>query len=404
MNETRKNNDLGPENPPDLPRYRQLKELLLEQIQAGNLKPGSQIPTEAELCQTCGWSRPTVNRALRELEFEGVLTRIQGCGTFVATPRQSTTKSLSILICDAALNPENEYSGPIFKGIREVAAENQLDIVYYKQERIPEPQVVKDSRVDGVLLSAPNVDDVTAILKLQEAGKPVVALSMRSRINTITSVSTDNYEGIKNAVRHLASLGHQSIALVTTGLASHDVHERLLGFQNGLHEADIPIDPSWLLISNEPIANPVLVSWFDSLHPKPTAFIVCISLAFPLLQLALSRRLRVPQDLSIVVTDDSELLSNTTPTLSAIRQPLREMGRRGLSKLLAMIRGNDAGNSETLAMKLVMRDSVAAPPDPTAPSPDDKIFQPDIIEHMARLNAERNAIWDRLLKRNTNPK
>jgi hypothetical protein len=86
-----------------------------------------------------------------------------------------------------------------------------------------------------------------------------------------------------------------------------------------------------------------------------------MSLAFPLLHLAWNRQLDVPKDLSIVVTDDSDLFCNCSPTLSAIRQPLYQMGRRSLTKLLEMIRGKDHGEAECLPMELILRGSVAPP-------------------------------------------
>jgi GntR family transcriptional regulator of arabinose operon len=344
-----------------LPRYERLKQIMLDQIRSGSLKPGDRIPTEVELCKIYRWSRLTISRALNELELEGVLTRIQGSGTYVTTPAEQSNKSIDIMVCDAPLNPESEYNGQIFHGIRDVAAENRLDVVYYKQTRIPEPQAVIETGVDGVLLYAPNMDDLPAILKLQEAGKPVVAMAMHSRIRTISSVSTENYEGLKHTVKHLASLGHRRIALVTHGLASSDVQERILGFQNEVHESGIELNPNWMLLSNQPITNKVLESWFDGLEPRPTAFIICMSLAFPLLHLAWNRQLEVPKDLSIVVTDDSNLFCNCSPTLSAIRQPLYEMGRRSLVKLLEMIKGKDRGEAESLPMELVLRGSVSPP-------------------------------------------
>lgn len=344
-----------------LPRYKRLKQFMLEQIRCGALKPGDRIATEVELCKKYRWSRLTISRALNELELEGVLTRIQGSGTYVTNPAEQGTKSINIMVCDAPLSPESEYSGPIFHGIRDVAAENRLDVIYHKQTRIPEPEAVIETGVNGVLLHAPDMDDLPAILKLQEAGKPVVAMAMHSRIKTIASVSTENYEGMKHAVRHLAGIGHRRIALVTHGLTSSDVQERILGFQNEALESGIELNPAWMLLSNQPITNKVFESWFDGLDPRPTAFVVCMSLAFPLLHLAWSRQLKVPKDLSIIVTDESHLFSNCSPTLSVIRQPLYEMGRRGLMKLLEMIRGKDHGEAESLAMELILRDSVAPP-------------------------------------------
>jgi GntR family transcriptional regulator len=72
-----------------LPLYYQLKELLRQEIESGHWQPGQRIPSEAELCQAFDISRTVVRQALRELEYQGLLYREQGKGTFVAQPKIS---------------------------------------------------------------------------------------------------------------------------------------------------------------------------------------------------------------------------------------------------------------------------------------------------------------------------
>ncbi len=67
-----------------LPLYQQVKDSILELISAGQLRPGTRIPSEHEIVAAQGVSRMTVNRALRELTDAGILVRVQGVGTFVA--------------------------------------------------------------------------------------------------------------------------------------------------------------------------------------------------------------------------------------------------------------------------------------------------------------------------------
>ena len=69
---------------PALPAYGQVKAFIKKRISAGTWKPGDPVPSESALMQQFGVSRMTVNRALRELMGEGLVTRIQGSGTFVA--------------------------------------------------------------------------------------------------------------------------------------------------------------------------------------------------------------------------------------------------------------------------------------------------------------------------------
>jgi DNA-binding LacI/PurR family transcriptional regulator len=80
-------------------------------------------------------------------------------------------------------------------------------------------------------------------------------------------------------------------------------------------------------------------------------------LAFPLQHLLWSKNLKIPQDLSLIATDDSEMFQNCDPEFTVIRQPLKEMGRQSLSKLLTMLRGQDQGESEVLSNELVIRNS-----------------------------------------------
>jgi ABC-type glycerol-3-phosphate transport system substrate-binding protein len=86
-----------------VPVYYQLKQLLKEQIQNGDLPPGGKIPTEEELCARYNLSRTPVRQALKELVVEGLLTRSPGRGTFVAQPSSSdapTSITLRVVISD----------------------------------------------------------------------------------------------------------------------------------------------------------------------------------------------------------------------------------------------------------------------------------------------------------------
>lgn len=67
-----------------VPRYRQLKELIIRRISTGELQPRDRVPSENELVDSTGVSRMTANRALRELTDEGYVERVAGVGTFVA--------------------------------------------------------------------------------------------------------------------------------------------------------------------------------------------------------------------------------------------------------------------------------------------------------------------------------
>lgn len=67
--------------------YSQIEEHILKQIQTGELKEGDAIPTEVELSEQFGVSRPTVRQALNQLVNKGYLERTKGKGSFIKKPK-----------------------------------------------------------------------------------------------------------------------------------------------------------------------------------------------------------------------------------------------------------------------------------------------------------------------------
>ncbi|WP_017877504.1 histidine utilization repressor [Janthinobacterium sp. CG3] len=75
----------------NLPIFQRIKDYLLAEIAAGRWREGDVIPSEQALVKQFGVSRMTVNRAVRELTTEQVLTRRQGSGTYVAQQKYQAT-------------------------------------------------------------------------------------------------------------------------------------------------------------------------------------------------------------------------------------------------------------------------------------------------------------------------
>ncbi len=70
-----------------IPYYIQLMEILRGKVKLKEWKVGDQLPGEQDFCEQYHISRTVVRQALRELEFEGVVTRKKGKGTFVSPPK-----------------------------------------------------------------------------------------------------------------------------------------------------------------------------------------------------------------------------------------------------------------------------------------------------------------------------
>lgn len=77
--------DQGAPSPTFSPLYRQIKDLMVSRLQAGEWLPGDSIPSEADLAGSFGVSQGTVRKAIDEMAAENLLVRRQGKGTFVAS-------------------------------------------------------------------------------------------------------------------------------------------------------------------------------------------------------------------------------------------------------------------------------------------------------------------------------
>ncbi len=70
-----------------VPYYIQVKKALQEHIENGSWQPGDQLPGEPELCRMFDVSRTVIRQALKEMEYEGLIVREKGKGTFIAEPK-----------------------------------------------------------------------------------------------------------------------------------------------------------------------------------------------------------------------------------------------------------------------------------------------------------------------------
>jgi len=91
----------------NIPLYSQLKNLIIEKIENGEYPPESKIPSEQELCDIFGISRPTVRQAISELTNSGYLYKEKGKGTFVSKPKSVIDVKAYTGFSDSILDNDN---------------------------------------------------------------------------------------------------------------------------------------------------------------------------------------------------------------------------------------------------------------------------------------------------------
>jgi GntR family histidine utilization transcriptional repressor len=110
---------------PPQPLYLQVKRHILENIDSGKWSASTRVPSENDIVKSFGVSRMTANRALRELQDEGVLVRIAGVGSFVAD-RQAHSHPLEIRGIDTEIRERGHVHRSEIVALEKVRAVAEL--------------------------------------------------------------------------------------------------------------------------------------------------------------------------------------------------------------------------------------------------------------------------------------
>ncbi len=347
--------------------YLQVKEALRDSIERGELKPGEPLPGRVRLCQMFGANRLTVDRAIRELIQEGWLIAIKGKGTFVAYPNSrsaAATMTFAVVWSHKDIgDQQNIYWGPLLRGIAHASSELNIQLQFRQMSPDFFQDFFRESRVNGLIVLAPMVDDELVLQKLKAHRIPFVATSSIYEDKSLPCVGIDNFSGVQQALEHLWSLGHRRIAIVNLDLRQTDLHQRWEAFRRLMGEAGYAIDPRWaLLFPNRWCVEmeTVVRQWLEAV-PLPTAiFGADYEMTLATFKALKERGLQIPQQISLVGFDDPPAVAFLDPPLTTVRQPVEEIGKRAVRKLCeALQKEQMPEGTEILTPELVVRGSCA---------------------------------------------
>jgi LacI family transcriptional regulator len=179
----------------------------------------------------------------------------------------------------------------------------------------------------------------------------------------VTSVGATNFAGGLAATRHLLSLGHRRIGYVGGSPTAACNQARMQGFRAAMEAEGAPIPEGYVQSGRFRYGDGVGgATALLTLPEPPTAiFAACDETAAGVVEAARIRGLRIPQDLSVVGFDDTQLARHFAPPLTTVRQPLREMGGVALRTALRMAAGEKLDSHHVeLATELIVRHSTMA--------------------------------------------
>lgn len=266
----------------------------------------------------------------------------------------------------------------LLRGIQQSLSENNFDLILYGVDDLNKKdacceRVLQQRRVDGVLLlSMPIAESFVKEFKRRKL--PLVLVdAFHPKFDSIT---VNNEAGAYHAVRHLIECGYRKIAIVNGHWESTPAQERLAGYKRALAEAKLNMPVNYVLSSDGLSENAAMNDGFSketgyramqqmlALNgTRPEAVFAASDIqALGAITAMREHGLRAPHDLAVVGFDDIELAQLIG--LSTVRQPICEMGKLAVERLLARINGSAEAASvhHRFDTELVVRETSGASP------------------------------------------
>lgn len=262
----------------------------------------------------------------------------------------------------------NQFFGEVAIGVEGYANDQDYGVTLCTSQSDPRREkryfnMLRSGAIDGLIYNAAGApwDDVLPTIA---ADFPVVVVDeWVPGMEAHPLVTSDHRQGGVLAATHLRGLGHEAVAVIAgpRGLASSA--DRTAGF------GEIYPDAYHLTGDYTEGSGRLLASVIMQSHPQTTAIFAANDLmAFGAMEELRQLGIHVPDQVSIVGFDDVDFAARVTPTLTTVRQPAIELGKRSAQLLLDhLIHDRELeGHHMRLPVRLIPRASTAPPAAPAS--------------------------------------
>ena len=362
------------------PKHKEISRFLAAAIASGKYPNGARLPSEAQLVKQFDVSRPTVGRALRDLEADGLIERRAGSGTFVhlnseqskatrmfglLVPGLASTEIFQIICGEIASLARVHDFGILWGGSTNPREDTDASLEHAKE--LCKQFIARKNT--GVFFAPaelqPGQEEANRHLaeSLREVGIPVILLDRDlldyPKRSDFDLVSLDNMGGGYLSAEHLIKLGCKRIYFVARSHSAPTVDARIAGVREALARHRI-----------EPVAN-----WIRHGEPDDVQFvrsltagqqadaIICANdfTAATLMRSMEANGIKVPRDMRIVGFDDVKYATLVSPPLTTIHQPCRDIAIVAFQTMLERLAEPSLpARSISLMPSLVVRESCGA--------------------------------------------
>ncbi|MBK9602762.1 MAG: LacI family DNA-binding transcriptional regulator [Anaerolineales bacterium] len=203
-------------------------------------------------------------------------------------------------------------------------------------------------QVDGILWVAPEIGDNHSWVEEQKSKitVPILFLAMKPR-DSISSVSTDNFQGAVMAVQHLLSCGRKRIGHISGPVSWWEADERKRGWQETLNSVGFDTseyrcaEGNWSSASGEQAFGQLMQKFPD----LDAVFVANDQMSLGVLREAIRRGIRVPEQLAVIGFDNIPESAYFYPSLTTIYQDLQLLGEQAVQIIVEMIQARQENRS-----------------------------------------------------------
>lgn len=352
-------------------KYQRIYQDLRDSLNAGRYRAGDRLPTEAELGEQFGASRPTVGRAMARLESEGLVQRRAGSGTYVRKNNRQESFVFGLLIPELG---QTEIFEPICQGISRSRVGSDHELLWGNTAHHGAPTEIQAQqlcdwylkrRASGVFFAPLELtgrkDEVNFQITeaFDDAQIPVVLLDrdlydypQRSHYDL---VGIDNRRAGFTITEHLLLAGCKRIVFFARPNSAPTVNARISGYRDAI--AAHRSEAVELVEFGDPTDVSAMRDLMARFHPEGFACANDYTAAQVMTTLS-NIGVSIPSEAKIVGIDDVKYASLLQVPLTTIHQPCQDIGATALLAMLDRIAHPKApGRDFFVDFELVVRQS-----------------------------------------------
>ena len=273
---------------------------------------------------------------------------------------RSLTKQKSNTIGVIVPHISHPYFAKLISNLENEAAKKDYKIILCNSKEKAEKEkqyldMCKSNRVAGIIICSGNVESN----KINTGGIPVVLLEKNFEEGKL-GIQCDNYQGGKLATEHLIECGCKKI-LHLSGVIDEEMpadnREKAFIDVCGKNEIEYFIKKYDIDTYNQMNYYDYIKAALNEIEGVDGIFASSDLIAAQVIQVCNEIKIRIPEDIKLVGFDDVDISQLTTPRITTVHQPIKEMARLSIELIDAKYNNIEVNEKTILPIKLIIRES-----------------------------------------------